>query len=360
MFTNFPNEINNTYSKYACFDLDHTLIKPKSNKVFPIDKDDWKFMINVKTRLTLLHDNNWCIIIFTNQSGIGKHTTLDDINEKFNNIRILLNIPIYFIASTSNNFYRKPFIGMWQYIQNEFDIQSDHQIFYSGDACDLSHKKLNCSDLKFALNCNIPFIHPDDLFVNKIDINNLFVHNKIITNTIEHLQNNIFNYVSKKEYDIDIDNLLGFINKYNYIFIISPPSSGKTTLCKNILENHEYIRLSKDDYKSFSLYKKAIVENINNKIVFDNTNYTTKSRELICELLVKHGISTDDIGYIYRNIKKEDSIYLNKYRHYISNGEIKLLPDVAIHTYYKNVELPENHLTISHLIKKNDLIELFF
>ena len=45
------NEIS---TKIAAFDLDYTLIKPKSNKLFPKDKDDWKFLYEKKKSPTSL------------------------------------------------------------------------------------------------------------------------------------------------------------------------------------------------------------------------------------------------------------------------------------------------------------------
>ena len=40
------------YPKIAAFDLDYTLIKPKSGKKFPIDKNDWEWMYsNVPNKL---------------------------------------------------------------------------------------------------------------------------------------------------------------------------------------------------------------------------------------------------------------------------------------------------------------------
>ena len=40
-FKNIP------YSGYACFDMDHTIIKPNNGRVFPKNKDDWVIMDNV-------------------------------------------------------------------------------------------------------------------------------------------------------------------------------------------------------------------------------------------------------------------------------------------------------------------------
>ena len=35
------------YEKIFIFDLDHTIIEPKSGKVFPVNEYDWKFINNI-------------------------------------------------------------------------------------------------------------------------------------------------------------------------------------------------------------------------------------------------------------------------------------------------------------------------
>ena len=44
-------------------------------------------------------------------------------------------------------------------------------------------------------------------------------------------------------------------------------------------------------------------------------------------------------------------MYLNNYRCLISNGKSDILPDVAIHSYFKNISYPEkNFIKISSMI----------
>ena len=67
------NLSNKNSQKLAGFDLDHTLIKTKSGKVRPKDKNDWLFYVdNLKERLLELQNDNYNIVIFTNQSGLEK------------------------------------------------------------------------------------------------------------------------------------------------------------------------------------------------------------------------------------------------------------------------------------------------
>ena len=56
----------------AAFDLDYTLIKPKSGRKFPKDKNDWKFLFdNIIDYLHSLKD--YSIVLFTNQSRFNNN-----------------------------------------------------------------------------------------------------------------------------------------------------------------------------------------------------------------------------------------------------------------------------------------------
>ena len=46
------------------------------------------------------------------------------------------------------------------------------------------------------------------------------------------------------------------------------------------------------------------------------------------------------VGYIVRQVSKEQSLYLNKYRCFVTKGEEELLPDVAIYSHYKRLQIP--------------------
>jgi bifunctional polynucleotide phosphatase/kinase len=51
----------------AGFDMDYTIIKTKSGKKFPQNKDDWELLYdNTKAKLTQLSQDGFTIVIFTN------------------------------------------------------------------------------------------------------------------------------------------------------------------------------------------------------------------------------------------------------------------------------------------------------
>lgn len=102
--------------KIAAYDMDGTLIKTQSGKVFPTSVDDWKLAFGtVSSTLKSKHSDGYKIVILTNQAGVtsGK-TKVPDIKKKIENIIRALGIPIQAFIATGDNSFRKPLTGMWR------------------------------------------------------------------------------------------------------------------------------------------------------------------------------------------------------------------------------------------------------
>lgn len=96
--------------------MDGTLAVPKSGLKFPIDADDWKFLFpDVPKKLRELHENDYKLVIFTNQKGIsmGK-TKVSEFRKKIELVLNKLNIPVQVFIATGKGVYRKPATGMWE------------------------------------------------------------------------------------------------------------------------------------------------------------------------------------------------------------------------------------------------------
>ncbi len=121
--------------KIALFDLDNTLIQTSSGKKFPSTHEDWKFMTQVVDKLISVSKDGYRIIILSNQLGIGNgKLKKDDFMQKIESIATKLKLPFLMLASTARDRYRKPCIGMWEYLlsqKNEIDMKLS---FYVGDA----------------------------------------------------------------------------------------------------------------------------------------------------------------------------------------------------------------------------------
>jgi len=335
IYLNFKTKFNR--NKLACFDFDYTLIKTKSGKKFPIDKNDWVWLYdNIPNKIKELYNDNYNIIIFSNQLGISKKlTNKDDIIYKIKNIYESLNIPIVSIIADENDKYRKPRIGSWKYIKklNEVKISKKNS-FYIGDmAGRLKYKNRkkdrSDSDRKFALNCKIKFYTPEEFFLNEEEIP-------------WKLNGYQLNYSNNIKNEIKFSN-----NKKNIILIIGYPGSGKTTLA-NKFKN--YILLSKDLYgKKFN---KILKDNINNgnNIIIEGLLYNFDKRKIYINLAKKHNY---EINIINIKTSYELSNHLNIYRSLKNKN--KIVPLIVYNTYRKYYTEPDKN-NFNKIINYNPIL----
>lgn len=314
--------------KIAAFDLDHTLIKPKSGKTFPIDKYDWKILNEfVIPKLHSLYSQNYKLVIFSNQGGVNKHSSIDDIVFKCKSISKIINIPILFYLSILDDINRKPRIGMWEDMNEckftNIDMQNS---FYCGDAAG-RYNDFSAVDYKFAANLNINFHIPEQIFID-LQINKNY-----------NPQLNVKNNFNPKTYfkftSIEYINDILSINENKVIILVGPPASGKSTIC-NHFPNFKCI--NQDELKTLPKCKKQLNEYLKNNddIIIDNTNRNVKTRANWIDIIK----SFTSYKIICVNIiePKEVSLHINCYRMLTSN---KKIPAIAIHTYYKNYEAPQ-------------------
>ena len=171
-----------TSIKYIGFDVDGTVIRPKSGRVFPKDEHDWKFCYeSVKPAICKLHEQGYSILFISNQLGVSKgKITKDVIMKKMDAVIDSFDgIPIDFICATEENIYRKPDIGAWTFMQDlrlqEMDAQdttTDKSVTlecYIGDAAGRPkaigrRADFSDSDLMFARNVGCEFRTPEQFF----------------------------------------------------------------------------------------------------------------------------------------------------------------------------------------------------
>ena len=129
-------QVNST--KVASFDLDNTLIKTVSGKRFPSGVDDWEIRKKVLYRLQQLHKENAKIVVFSNQAGIADDLSgRANFKQKIEAIAVSLQLPLLLLVSTKRDIYRKPNVGMWEYMQAHCNgglVPNRLESFYVGDA----------------------------------------------------------------------------------------------------------------------------------------------------------------------------------------------------------------------------------
>lgn len=308
--------------KVASFDLDGTLIKTISGKVFPKDANDYQYAYdNVKDKLEELVNEGYKIVIFTNQNGIQRgKTKAKDITNK---IEKLFPFADYFI-SDKDDIYRKPMIGMY----DEFIKLNGKpkKMFYVGDAAGREGDH-SAADINFAYNAKIKFRTQKDFFEGiKEDVKPVCPDIPSKTNTISDL---------KELVNTSVIVMQGF------------PACGKTTFIKDYvkhfkLKSNEYLHLSNDTHTKSKLmkeFKKGIDEE---KMIFiDNLNATKKNREPFIKGLPEY---YNAIG-IKIKTDMDLAFALNKQRYYIGNTDPKYketirkkVPKVAYYKFNKNFE----------------------
>lgn len=151
--------------KLAAFDLDGTIVKPKSNKRIPRSATDWEFF-SVWTKVKLqqtLRENQSRFVMFTNQNGVGLGVVpLEEVQERIELTTKRLDIPCSVFVAIDKDRFRKPNIGMFELFLESFNDSRpiDHdKSFYCGDA--VGYPSFSDADIKFAQRLHLPFLPPE-------------------------------------------------------------------------------------------------------------------------------------------------------------------------------------------------------
>jgi DNA 3'-phosphatase len=149
----------------AAFDLDGTLIRPKSNKRIPRNAKDWD-LFSVWTKIKLqqcLREDHARFVIFTNQNGVGLEIVpLQEVQHRIELVTKRLDIPCTVFVAIEKDVFRKPQTGMFQLFNKCFNdlLEIDlSRSFYCGDA--VGHPSHSDADIKFAQQLGFPFVTPE-------------------------------------------------------------------------------------------------------------------------------------------------------------------------------------------------------
>ena len=319
------------------FDYDDTLCKKFTSQMLD----------NVKSTILNLN-KSYNICIFTNQMGISKgKTTHQEIRSRFETFikslytsECTLNLQIFYSSEDDN--YRKPMVGMFDLMYkllNPYDIK-----YYCGDAGGRKGD-FSCSDLYFANNCKIEFKTPEEVFNNETPSTSLcskqlkslqlYSDDKWKNGRLDNLRE-LFKYYSPdlvdKQIKIDTD-------LKNLIIFIGPQGCGKSTMTNYLSKKYNFSIINGDLQKTKTNMKKMFKKYQNSEdisgIIIDNTTPTQESRKEWINLLENK--EKWHISIIYINVDKLISFHLTKYRQCFTGFKI---PSVAIHSYYKKLEIP--------------------
>ncbi|BCS83069.1 putative bifunctional polynucleotide phosphatase/kinase [Cotonvirus japonicus] len=331
--------------RIAAFDLDDTLIyKSKADK-------KWKLLDGtIKDKIANLINNNYIIIIFTNQGGMSINKNFDKLTWRKaadDLMKIMLSVSkseYYFAiyAAKKYDIYRKPNLGMWKLMKQDLikefnlnQIRISKKSFYCGDAAGRTQpsplkKKIypkskkgdfSDTDRKFALNIGINFMTPEQFY--------------LVTGS-KDIQPYILSGLDPVKYIENISNKLNEPNKYIFkprkkemIIMIGQPGSGKSYFARNYIEPQGYAYINQDVCKTKSKCKTLTLNALEQgkSIVIDNTNPDILSRMEYTTLAKENGYK--HIRAIVMNTSDELAKHLNNVRHVYSNGKIPKITDIV-------------------------------
>ncbi len=347
VYVEAKNTIN---TKVAFFDLDYTLIKPKSGRKFPKDKDDYTFMFNnVIEILNKYIENNYHIFIISNQSGLLKEKNaekLEAMKYKLNHIfESIENKDAFTIfLACGENYYRKPHSGAFYFYESLYNVKINKKnSFFCGDA--LGRKDdFSASDYYFALNNGLKCYSPESIFENN-DSKKIEYHMNIKRTFLDEA-------ISKKNQK-NFENLIAEMNNIEgqkLIIMNGSPASGKSTFTNYMCTHFDYICCESDVLKT-KLEKSVENELKNgNNVIVDATNSTKIHRKKYIDLAKKINQNIQIIC-IYIPYNEELIHHLQHYRIEKSRGLVNALPEIALRVYKSKYEKPVNSEKFDYLFE---------
>ncbi len=385
LFWQPENQYRLNSTRILGMDLDWTFIKPIKGKIHPIDENDWEFLTMDLSRIKSKIEEGYKFVIFTNQGGLLNLTTgklgIEGFKNRWNAIYTKLQNEhginsVYLVASLYDDFNRKPFAGMWEYIETVLNgnIKVDRTTsLYVGD---MAGRKgdYSSSDLLFAMNLGVDFQVPE-VFYNmpngKAVSNRTSVLMKAVEKNEKVFNGRIFidefdKTISQKNKLIleDIKKLL--LERQCLIMFVGSPASGKTSYYQENIKNIEnQIYLSNDTFNGTpGKFNKEIEKTLRNgiSVVIDNTNGTSKVREKYIKIardINKESGKDIKIIVVKFNTEKEIVLHLNAIRTKLINTCILKgnkdckhnVPAVAIHSYWKRLEEPNKKEDIDYIFE---------
>eukprot|EP00386_Alphamonas_edax_P007208 GDKI01023932.1.p1 GENE.GDKI01023932.1~~GDKI01023932.1.p1 ORF type:complete len:409 (+),score=99.98 GDKI01023932.1:19-1245(+) len=334
--------------KIAAFDMDGTLIETKSGDKFPKDKNDWRLFhpTKVQEKLKEYSEKGYKIVILTNQKGIstGK-STAKEITGKIDDIQKAIGIPMQAFIVTQDDYFRKPCIGAWELIEThnsstKIDINSS---VFVGDAAGRpavgkKKKDFSAGDYKFALNLGLQFYTPEEFFLGSKTENypkTFDFDPRTLGKETETASPKVCVSESKAQ---------------ELVLMVGPPGSGKSTTSKRVFGS--YVHVNQDTLKSKDKCIKACKDAVaaGKSVVIDNQNKEKATRALYIKIAQEKKIP---VRVVYIDVPKDLCFHMNAYRMLnprVPEHRKQKVPAMIIHSFYKNVEVPNTSEGVSEVI----------
>ncbi|CAH0715595.1 unnamed protein product, partial [Brenthis ino] len=316
-------------SKIAAFDMDGTLIKTKSGKVYPVDTNDWQIAFPpVVKKLPEKLKEGYKLVIFSNQSPIGSgRVKIDDFKKKIEGLVERLNVPVQVFLAAGKGFYRKPAPGMWKLLveKKNDNIPIDmHNSFFCGDAAGRvanwapgRKKDHSMADILFADNLGLTFYTPEQFFLGHSISNVPMSKPEFIPKDIKSEPFNEALIISEKELLV----LVGF------------PGSGKSFIAKQIEKKtgNKYVTVCRD---VIGTWQKCAAEATKllqqgKSVIVDSTNPDKESRARWTSLAKNMKVQCRCVRMM---TTKAHALHNNKFREIMKTKHLQV-NDIIFNTY---------------------------
>ncbi|CAD5226130.1 unnamed protein product [Bursaphelenchus xylophilus] len=334
-----PDGIENR-EKIAGFDMDGTLIKTKSGNVFPKNPEDWQLWDHsVSKKIRQAHQDGFKICIFTNQKGLEtKKVNPADLKKKIQKICGAIGVPIQAFVSPGSSKFRKPSIGMWEFLENEGNggvkVNRGDSV-YVGDAAgriktpERPKADHSSADRLFALNLGVRFQTPEQFFLDQKSDEPY----KMPPFDPKFLLEN-----SKPQFEpeLELNNQITQI-----LLLVGSPASGKSHLSKWLQDEYGFTIVNQDTLgtkeKCLKKCKELIEEG--EKVVVDNTNRDKATRKNYIDLARRLSVP---IRCVKMNIDYPQAAHLNTFRTVIGAGKVhKGVNSFVLKQYFNAYQEPK-------------------
>lgn len=322
----------------AAFDLDGTLITTQSGSSFPRSETDWKFINgSVVSKLRQLHDSGHQLVTFSNQAGIklsDASKRLTQWKQKLESITRNLDLPIWIYAATEHDQYRKPASGMWQeFLADREQIKVESSTFV-GDAAGRpasvsDARDFSASDLKFALNLDMPFYLPRSYF----------------SNTPKPLDPATINLgFDPRTYDEQRGIHFERRNTKDIVVFVGTPAAGKSSFFRTFLQPLGYVRINQDKLGTRQKCLHAAEAELRDgrSVCIDNTNADIATRKHWLDLAMSFSIPARCVHFTASTTLAQHNNYVRVFGTPRENEEKReLLPKVAFSSYLQRYQAPK-------------------
>lgn len=267
-------------SKIVGFDLDGTVITTKSGKTFPQNEHDWRLLYpSVPRVIEEYHSNGFKIVFFTNQKGIqvGK-VDANSFKQKIEAICARIKDPVQVFVSLGTLKYRKPCVGMWEYMEKNENgnvAVNRSESIYVGDAAGRvatkeRKKDHSAADRLFAANLRVRFLTPEECFLKQKKDDHFILPSFNPAAFLDERRDQF------EPADTPLPGL-----RQEVIVLVGFPGCGKSKLASKLETDHGYGIVNRDTMKTWQKCVEGVKVYLKRgqSVVVDNTNYDVASRK---------------------------------------------------------------------------------